>query len=236
MTFDFIDYFFPPHCISCWQQGNYLCKNCKKKLLPHPEICPLCHRFSANYETCLNCKTEKKWHLEWIIIPFCYSNEIKKLILKLKYGHKKDLIDFLTDRLILALQINKKTQSLFIIHSSLFISYVPSHRYRKYFTKGYNQSELLAKDLAKKLHLTCNQLVQKTKHTKSQAGLDRKARLKNLKNAFVLKKNILNGNETVLLVDDVTTTWSTLNQIAKTIKTSYPKAKIRWLVIARHNG
>ena len=239
-----IHWLFPSHCISCWLQGQYLCKSCKRNLLPHPEICPLCHRFSANHETCLNCKPEKKWYLQWIIIPFCYSNEIKKLILKLKYGHKKDVIDFLTDRLILALQLNQRISSNFPslwregfgVGLKLVISFVPSHRYRKYFTKWYNQSELLAKNLATKLWLPCSQLVQKTKHTKSQASLTRKARLKNLQNAFVLKENILTGTETVLLVDDVTTTWSTLNQIAKTIKTTYPKIKIRWLVIARHNG
>ena len=236
MTFDFTNWLFPSHCISCWQQGNYLCKNCKKNLLPHPEICPLCHRFAAHYETCLDCKAEKNRHLEWIIIPFCYSNEIKKLILKLKYGHKKDVINFLTDRLILALQLNQKLPQFQILHSKLCISFVPSHRYRKYFTKWYNQSELLAKNLAKKLWLPCSQLVEKTKYTKSQAGLTRKDRLKNLKNAFSLKKTNLTGTETILLVDDVTTTWSTLNQIAKTIKNTYPKVKLRWLVIARHNG
>lgn len=231
-----MNWLFPAHCISCQKQGAYLCKSCKKKLIPHPEICPLCHRFSANYETCLDCKSDKHRYLEWIIIPFSYSNEIKKLILKLKYGHKKDVIDFLTDRLILTIQINKKLPTFLIPNSSFLISYVPSHRYRKYFTKWYNQSELLAKNLAKKLWLPCSQLVQKTKYTKSQAGLDRKARLKNLKNAFSLKKTNLTGNETVILIDDVTTTWSTLNQIAKTIKNSYPKVKIWGLVIARHNG
>lgn len=245
---DLIEHIFPAHCISCQKQGNYLCTTCKKKLLPHPEICALCHRFSAHYETCLDCKSEKKRYLEWIIIPFCYSNEIKKLILKLKYGHKKDVIDFLTDRLMLALQLNQRInlqfplldkgggQGVGLNEAKLLVTFIPSHRYRKYFTKWYNQSELLAKNLAKKLWLPCNQLVQKTKHTKSQAGLTRKDRLKNLKNAFSLKNINLKGDETVLLIDDVTTTWSTLNQIAKTIKTTYPKIKIRWLVIARHNG
>ena len=247
---------FPSHCISCAQQGPYLCKTCKKKLIPHPEICPVCHRFSADYATCLDCKSSNKdRYLEGIIIPFSYGDEIKKLILRLKYWHKKDVTDFLVDRLILALQANAKVSSHFpsliregfgvglstanppflIPNSSFLISYVPSHRYRKFFVKGYNQSELLAKTLAKKLWLPCSQIVQKTKYTKSQAGLKRSDRLKNLKNVFSLKQNILNGDETILLIDDVTTTWSTLNQIAGTIKQTYPKVKIWGLVIARHN-
>lgn len=243
-----INLLFPSHCITCNKQGEYLCKTCKKKLIPHPEICPLCHRFSAHYETCLDCKSDKHRYLEWIIIPFSYSNEIKKLILKLKYGHKKDVIDFLTDRLMLTLQLNQRIIRNFpslwregfgvgLSGAKSLVTFVPSHRYRKYFTKWYNQSELLAKNLAKKLWLPCSQLVQKTKYTKSQAKLTRKDRLKNLKNAFSLTQtHNLTETETVLLVDDVTTTWSTLNQIAKTIRTTYPKVKIRWLVIARHNG
>jgi predicted amidophosphoribosyltransferase len=49
-----------------------------------------------------------------------------------------------------------------------------------------------------------------------------------LKNAFVLEKSsTLKGNETILIVDDITTTGSTINEIAKTIKTQYPQIKIR---------
>lgn len=237
MTFDFINRCFPSHCISCNKQGEYLCKTCKKKILPHPEICPLCHRFSADYETCLNCKSEKDWYLEWIIIPFSYSHEMKKLILKLKYYHKKDVLNFLVDRLIIALQVNKKIRSSSIIHPQFSISFVPSHRYRKFFIKWYNQSQLLARKLASNLWLPCRQIVEKIRHTKTQAGLTRQDRLKNLTDVFTLTKtHNLKGNEVVLLVDDVTTTWSTLNQIAKVIKKSYPKVKIWGIVLARHNG
>ncbi len=237
-----INRLFPKHCISCSQQWDYLCLPCKRKLSPHPEICPYCHRASKDYATCLDCKMEKENYLEWIIIPFAYTDEVKKLILKVKYYHKKDVINFLVDRMIIALQTNQILQqnlenpAFCTLHSAL-ISFVPSHRYRRLFVKGYNQSELLAKNLASKLSLECKQFVRKTKRTKSQAQLSRAGRLKNLKGAFSLdSKNSLNGNETILLVDDVTTTWSTLNQIAKVIKTEFPKIKIRGIVIARHMG
>ncbi|MFA7717651.1 MAG: hypothetical protein WC875_02965 [Candidatus Absconditabacterales bacterium] len=55
---------------------------------------------------------EKENYLEGIIIPFAYTDEIKKLILKLKYYHKKDVIDFLVDRLILSLQLNQKINQM----------------------------------------------------------------------------------------------------------------------------
>jgi len=68
----------------------------------------------------------------------------------------------------------------------------------------------------------------KKKHTKTQASLDRNGRLKNLKNAFSLVNNLsLQGNETLLIVDDITTTGSTINELAKLIKYHYPRIKVR---------
>jgi len=230
---------------------------CKKLLEPHPEICPVCHRFSADYKKCINCRNDKTFVLEGIIIPFRYDNLLKKLIMKLKYFHKKDIGSFLVERLAIALQANQTFQrelqnsefwfrrpSLCQVleegmqpklNSKLIISFVPTHRYREYFIKGYNQSKILAKKLSEITGIPRAELAKKKKHTKTQASLDRNGRLKNLKNAFSLVPNLtLLGNETILIVDDITTTWSTINELAKLIKFHYPKIKVRWAVLGRH--
>ncbi|MCX6825160.1 MAG: phosphoribosyltransferase family protein [candidate division SR1 bacterium] len=120
-------------------------------------------------------------------------------------------------------------------NSKLFISFVPSHRYRNYFIKGYNQSELLARELSKKLGVPMISLANKYKHTKTQASLDRNGRLHNLKNAFTLKKNLpFKGDETLFIIDDITTTGSTINELGKLVKQTYPKIKIRGMVLGRH--
>jgi len=231
-----IDFLFPRQCIHCWTTGEYLCKKCKKKLQPHPEICPVCHRFSADYQVCLNCKSEKNFILEGIIIPFAYTDILKKLIMKLKYFHKKDIGGFLIERLAIALQANQSFQnSKFWILNSKFITRVPTHRYRQYFVKGYNQSKVLAKKLSETTRIPRVKVAKKKRHTKTQASLNREWRLKNLKNAFSLVENLqFRGNETILIVDDVTTTWSTINELAKLIKFQYPKIKVRWAVLGRH--
>lgn len=243
MIFNSIDVLFPRHCITCWKAGEYLCKFCKKQLKPHPDICPYCHRFSKDYRTCIECKTQKNNYLEGIIIPFAYTDVLKKLIIKLKYFHKKDISNFLIDRLIIALQTNESFQKEFhhsefwILPSKLIVSFIPSHRYRHYFIKGYNQSKLLAKKLSKKLQIPMLEIAKKKKFTKTQASLNRNNRLHNLKNAFSLNQNLqLQGNETILIVDDITTTGSTINELAKLIKHYYPNIKIRWAVIWRHIG
>jgi len=142
---------------------------------------------------------------------------LKRLIIKLKYFHKKDIGEFLVDRLTIAIQANETFQQAFqkefnhsqlsIFNSQLVISFIPSHRYRHHFVKGYNQSQLLAKKLSEKLQVPMVALAKKCKHTKTQASLDRNGRLHNLKNAFILTNNLtLIGNETILIVDDITTT------------------------------
>ena len=72
---------------------------------------------------------------------------MKKLILKVKFAHKKDIVHFLAERLVLMIQTNVVLSQ----EKQLYISYIPSHWRRQYLEKGYNQSELLAKTLAKML-------------------------------------------------------------------------------------
>ena len=234
-----IDYLFPRQCIICSEPWAYLCKMCKKLLEPHSEICPICHRFSADYKVCLNCKSEKNFVLEGIIIPFRYDKILKKLIMKLKYFHKKDIGGFLVERLKLAIEVNQTLSNykLKIPNSKIFVTRIPTHRYREYFVKGYNQSKILAKKLSEVTWIPRIELAKKKKHTKTQASLNREGRLKNLKNAFSLIPHLtLLGNETILIVDDITTTWSTINELAKLIKFHYPHIKIRWAVLGRHTG
>ncbi len=239
-----IDYIFPRQCITCWMVWAYLCKNCKRNLQPHMEICPVCHRFSKDYRTCLDCRTNKENMLEGIIIPFVYDDQLKKLIIKLKYFHKKDIGGFLVERLAIALQVNEsfqrdlhRSKNPSFNRSIVRISYIPTHRWREYFVKWYNQSKILSKRLSEIIEMPRITLAKKQKHTKTQASLDRNWRLKNLKNAFsLLPKLPFKGKETILIVDDITTTWSTINELAKLIKQQYPNIKIRWAVLGRHIG
>ncbi|MDR2415569.1 MAG: double zinc ribbon domain-containing protein [Candidatus Peribacteria bacterium] len=228
-----LDVLFPRECVGCHKLGAYLCSNCKKSLYAHPEMCPFCHRHSPDFQTCFSCK-EKNNSLEGIIIAFSYQNLLKKLILKVKFGHKKDIIAFLAERLALLVQTHRKLAPLLSQHQ-LFLSFVPSHWRRKYLEKGYNQSELLAKELANQLGLRMLPLAKKRKYTVSQLKLSRAQRVTNLKEAFVPQRlEQLPYGATVLFVDDVTTTGSTLLQIANVIKNIRNDLYIWGAVLARN--
>jgi ComF family protein len=226
-----LDLLFPRECVGCRKEGSYLCSDCKKSLHAHPEICPFCHKASKDFQTCSACKAEGK-EIEGIIIGFSYQTLLKKLILKVKFSHKKDVVPFLAERLALMIQTNTKLQSLLSTdmqkgQTQLFVSFVPSHWRRKYLEKGYNQSELLAKELANQLGLTMLPLAKKCKYTVSQLKLTRDQRSKNLKEVFVpLHLEALPHGARVLIVDDVTTTGSTLLEMAKVIRTQRSDVKI----------
>lgn len=229
-----LDLIFPKQCVWCGKIGEYLCRDCKRQLQPHMEICSWCHRYSKNYQTCLDCKSQKNFVLDGLLIPFSYSWLLKKIILKLKYYHRRSVVDFLIDRVCLAVYSNsilsKKIEKWRVV-----ISGIPSHWYRRYFVKWYNQSYLLAKNLWEKLWVQYVEILKKNKSTKSQASLDREWRLKNLKNAFSLcdESLLLSHVDTFILVDDVTTTWSTMNEVAKLIKYYHPNISVWWVVLAR---
>ena len=77
------------------------------------------------------------------------------------------------------------------------------------------------------------QICKKTRNTKAQANTkSRNERLTNVSWSF---ENILNleNIDNVLIIDDLITTWSTLEQISKCIKEKNPKTKTFWLVLAR---
>jgi predicted amidophosphoribosyltransferase len=117
----------------------------------------------------------------------------------------------------------------------LFLSFVPSHWRRKYLEKGYNQSELLAKALANQMGLRMLSLAKKCKYTVSQLKLSRAQRSANLEKVFVPQRlEQLPYGATVLFVDDVTTTGSTLLQLARVIKEMRNDVRIRGAVLARN--
>jgi len=234
------DILFPRTCSWCGSWGSYICKSCKKSLHPHPEICPLTHKTSPWYAVRQDLLTIPN-PLDGCIVLFRFEPLIKKLILWLKYSHRRDIASFLSERLALALQSHEILWKLITYNSTLIISYVPSHRIRKYITKWYNQSELLSKELLKSISSSSPErgtrgvmsICRKTKHTHSQVGMSRNERKNNLTDAFEVTTQIPVWS-TIIIVDDVLTSGATMIEMATTIKKSQPDCQVWGLCIARN--
>lgn len=215
-----LDILYPPHCAACgcmiFQDGpvstsdmETLCTDCRTGIVPSPgNCCPVCSHTMAGMLMCPNCEG-RRWHLSVIVAACRYEGLVRELVQRFKYGRDQSLIHTLAPLLKAALddpRINGK-------HFDAIVP-VPLHSLRER-EREFNQSVLLAAHLGKRLGIPVREYLKRTRPTAPQAGFDRAARMKNLEGAFDLAK----GKEfppdaCLLLVDDVSTTGSTLDACA----------------------
>lgn len=102
---------------------------------------------------------------------------------------------------------------------------VPMH-YLKKASRGYNQAELIAKGLSEVTGIPTINALKMKRQRMTQTALSRIERLNNSENLFKVKNNYILHNKSILLVDDVCTTGSTLGSAAKAITDNFPTATL----------
>lgn len=204
---------FPARCILCGSpgvRGMDLCGECKRDLpyienrcsrcsipLPQGGICGQCQKSPPRFDRCF--------------APFSYEGPAADLITDLKFRSRLQAGRLLAQ--LLFEQIGKNGLDL----PQLLIP-VPLHETRLR-ERGYNQALELARPLAKRLRLPVSYLsCVRLRATGAQSSLPRKERTKNVKGAFALNTPI--KEQHVALVDDVVTTGSTVEELAKLLKVS----------------
>lgn len=138
---------------------------------------------------------------------------MRHIILKIKYDNKREYIEGFAK--LMAIRYEK-----FIKVSNIdCIMPVPLHSSRKRM-RGFNQSDILAKDLSKYLDIpVLHDCLCRIKKTIDQKGLSRTERLHNLDNAFMVR-DLPSNIKNILVVDDVYTTGTTIEKCAKILKDS----------------
>lgn len=187
---------FPPACGICGKLGDsYLCEECQIGLNKIEKN--VIEKYYDKFFTT---------HF-WI---FKYEDEIRDKIIDYKFNEKSYLY-----RTFVELILNNKKACEYV-KSFDYIIPVPIHK-KRYKVRGYNQSELITKDLAEKienLHYR-NDIIKKTKNIVPQSTLNKDERIDNVKGAFeVLDIDNIKGKK-ILLLDDVFTTGSTVNECSK---------------------
>ena len=236
----FLDLLFPRFCLGCQKEGDFICFDCFKLIeLNKFSNCFICGGRTLNNRVCRDCRRKTK--LNGVVIASSWDNALlRQLVYEYKYRFLKDLRMPLAKLLISSI----KAKELFY-HSvdDLILIPVPLHR-RRLNWRGFNQAELLANELTTYFGIQTINLLIKTSNTLPQAEIKaHKERKQNIAGAFQLNKDCLKSfgdsentnklkNKIIIIVDDITTTGSTLEECAKTLKPLKPK-EIWGLVLAR---
>lgn len=214
-----LDVVFPPQCLGCrgrvGEVGS-LCHACWEHI--HFIAAPQCQTCGIPFELeaaegmlCGECIRQPPLY-DRARAVFVYDDKSAPFITSFKYG------DTLHGRAFFANWMVRAGQGL--LEESDVIAPVPLHRLRL-FMRRYNQSALLAGALSKATGKPVWQdMLVRKKYTTPQAGLSRRARRLNVRNAFTLNPRYRQKIQAkrVLLIDDVMTTGSTVNACAKALK------------------
>lgn len=207
--FVFQDLVFPPGCVGCGQIGKYWCEACQAKLLPlDGPICEICGVPCKHSSICVDCQ-RKPPAFDHVRSVARYENPFRKGIVRLKYHGNAALGEVLSVHLIqLLLSLQWKIDMVLPVPLS-------ESRWKK---RGYNQTAYLAYPLSQYFQWPYQPYVlRRTRDTRSQVGLTGEERRENLKDAFFAESSLVQ-QKSILIVDDVFTTGSTLNTCAQALK------------------
>lgn len=198
----------PGSCLLCAEDSGsrVICADCLAELpgMP-PQCCPSCAEQTSYGERCGAC-LHKAPHFDKVVAGFRYDFPVDRIIHSLKYGHQLSVAEWLGERL--STQLTASDHDLIIP--------LPLHPARL-LERGFNQSMEIARALGKALNRPVEyHHLQRTRPTRPQADLPHKERHKNVAGAFECRKDYT--GQRILLVDDVMTTGSTLNECARILK------------------
>ncbi len=204
-----------------------ICPECVRSLpWNRGAICPFCGRKVGEAGACLECK-EKPLKTEKARSVFVHEGEAARFVLRLKRGEK-----YLAYTGACALCPIAKEE----FPQTDLLTFVPmTEKTEK--KRGYNQSYLLAKELAELLQKPLFSSVRKIKETVAQKTLGRRAREENLKGCFRVGERTAIKDKIVLAIDDTMTTGSTASELADALlKAGAKKVFLLTLTSVPHRG
>ncbi len=211
-----LDMLYPPRCPICDgvvlpEEG--ICDLCRKKVRYVTEpACMQCGQPLENprQEFCPDCMKKKHGFVQGKAL-WVYEEGVKASVYRFKYQNKREYGKVYASEIALRYGAWIKRQGIEAIVP------IPLYR-RKQKRRGYNQAEILAKELGRALGIpVCTDLLIRVRDTKPQKTLNDAERKNNLKNAFKTAQNIVQLR-CILVVDDIYTTGSTLDSAAAVLK------------------
>jgi len=229
----FVSLLYPAHCAHCGAQieaREFLCGGCLENAKRiEPPFCDTCSQpFDGAIEgtfSCANC-AQRHFHFDCAVSSFRSRGMVRELIHRFKYQHEYRLRHPLADWLAESLHDAR-------IQARPFDFYVPVPLHpARLREREFNQAAVLADLLAKRSGKPVLDCLRRERYTTTQTRFDRNERMENLRNAFNLRKNIKVQGKHLLLIDDVLTTGSTVNECSRVLREA-GAASIRVMTVAR---
>lgn len=226
----------PSLCHSCNHLLEYhekwLCKSCSLQLQPISDSkCARCNaQVGPHIDTthgCIHCKQDR-FHFERVISLGFYQSELKEVILRIKHLQGEQLAQTMGNRL--GIHVSNTLH-----FKPDLITCVPVHWWKR-LMRGHNQTESIATGVSEALGVNfSSRILRKVRFTPEQSRLLPTERRKNLRQAFACSNIPLVRAKRILLVDDVLTTGTTANSVAKVLMSSGAKSVVV-AVLARSFG
>lgn len=217
LTSNLISLLFPRRCPVCGEivipEGELICSLCIKKLsFVKQPVCKKCGKEVTAMETefCLDC-TRHKRSFEYGRALLNYDEKAGHSMAQVKYRNKREYLDFYGEAICIRYE-----QVVGRMDADALVP-VPVHPSRKR-QRGFNQAQILAERIGEKMHIPiCPALLVRNKKTVPQKQLNPSERLKNLEEAFMpgIRPDCV---KSVILVDDIYTTGSTMEACARALK------------------
>lgn len=207
------DLLYPRKCPICDEPtgGKLICAKCK--MIPRLVCEPRCikcgkHIEDNDLEYCLDCRTNEKHFLTGTAL-YEYDS-VSDSIYRFKNSGRAEYADFYTE------EMAKRLGNTIKSYKAEALIPIPLQK-SKEKKRGYNQSEILAEGLSKKLGIPMrNDILLRNGNSKEQKKLSREERQNNLVGAFHMAENDVKL-KSAILIDDVYTTGSTMDEAARTL-------------------
>lgn len=208
------DIIWPPHCLVCGALHTMpLCPRCVSEIAKIvPPVCRICGVPAEDVGRCRWCQdTQHSFRAARAVAA--YSGVMEEAIKRFKFAGRRSLAPILGEMMAELARTSK------VLSNRTFdlIVPVPMHP-GNVLQREFNQSELLARELAARIGVDCKSgLLKKVRKTKPQIGLPAQLRRENLKGAFAAASPDALAGKSVLLVDDMMTTGATADECAGTL-------------------
>ena len=200
---------FPSRCVGCGEYGSFLCSACESSLprLKQP-YCKNCTEPNPGAVLCSRCVLYPL-SIDKIRAPYLMEGQVEAAIYALKYRNLRAIAPTLGELLAKWLESSRVPGDLLVP--------IPLH-WRRHRVRGYNQSELLAKEMGKRSGLPVRtDLLVRTRDSAPQVSLSNpEDRARNVEGSFQCKADVRGLR--IILVDDVVTTGSTMSACALPLK------------------